>query len=196
MSQRDLVAELRAARIERTVRGPCPCAADRSRRHDARAAPHIHLAPRARRRAAGRGGGRSCDRRHAALPWPTDSGARRARRRRAAARRLSAAQQKSFSTPVAPPRRRRRACNGTALTSPCACARRAVSRPGSSARSRSPSRSAAMPARSTRPPPAQAGSADLTLKSRARTSRRRSPASRHRDDHRRAGRRPGSADAA
>ena len=46
----------------------------------------------------------------------------------------------------------------------CASRRRAVSRPASSARSRSPSRSAATPARSTRPPPAQAGSADLALK--------------------------------
>ena len=69
MSQRDLVAELRAARASR--RPPsCASASALIAAADAARAQPLHLAPRARRRAARRRGGRRRARRHAARRPP------------------------------------------------------------------------------------------------------------------------------
>ena len=81
MSQRDLVAELRAARIEAPpelrARVRLIAAADTTHRQRR----HVHLAPRARRRPAGRGRSRGDDRFHATRPISHHGGAGRTRER-------------------------------------------------------------------------------------------------------------------
>ena len=102
MSQRDLVAELRAARIEAPAevraRVRLIAAADTT----PPATPHVHLAPRARRRRAGGGGRRSRDRAHPADPQPAAPPCPSSARQSRTAPRRPPRSGKAFSTPAAP----------------------------------------------------------------------------------------------
>ena len=200
MSQRDLVAELRGARIA------APAELREHVRPIAAGAPAppppLHLAPRARRRAAGRRGGRrgvlvvtrpehQPDR---DVSGASSSGPDRARREVARRRRRSRSRDRGTARRGSRRCPHPAACSGTARSSRCASRRPTASPTASSARCGSRRRSAATRPRCTRLDDGKAATRrpDAEDPARARPGGDHA-AVRARHDHERAGRRPGRA---